>query len=74
MGEDGARAVSPNDGKGRGTPADDVDALASSVGLTLDVADRELVRAQLARLVAAARLVMEFPLTDDLESTDVSAT
>jgi hypothetical protein len=45
----------------------DVERLAALVGLTIDPASRAAVAQNLAGLLAAARLVAEFPLPDEAE-------
>ncbi|MGH7355150.1 MAG: AtzG-like protein [Candidatus Rokuibacteriota bacterium] len=45
----------------------DVERLAAQVGLTIDPASRAAVAANLAALLAAARLVAEFPLPEETE-------
>jgi hypothetical protein len=48
-----------------------LDATADALGLTVAPEDRAAVRAQLAALFAAAELVMEFPLPDEIEPAPV---
>jgi Protein of unknown function (DUF4089) len=50
---------------------DDLDRLAEQVGLRLDPADRLDVAVALAVLLRAARLVMEFPLPEDVHPAPV---
>jgi len=49
----------------------DVDRLAEQVGLRIDPADRAGAAMALAVLLAAARLVMEFPLPDEIHPAPV---
>jgi hypothetical protein len=49
----------------------DIDRLAAILGLTIDPASREAVREHVASMLAAARLVTEFPLPDDVEPAPV---
>ena len=48
-----------------------IDAMAPLLGLTIDPAWREAVATNLKVVANAARLVLEFPLEDELEPTPV---
>jgi hypothetical protein len=54
----------------RVTP-EEVEQLATRVGLSIEPADRPAVAQQLAGLLTVARLISEFPLPDDVEAAPV---
>ena len=49
----------------------DIDRLAAMLGLTIDPSSRTAVREHMAAMLAAAQLVTDFPLPDDLEAAPI---